>query len=167
MSSCRKVLTTDITIDFNYEVIDDNYSSPVQISFVNNTSNAQFFRWSFPGEKPSVYDKGDPGIVRFDTAGIIRIKLEAWNDEQHLEKEITIVIDSAVHADFSAEAESNNFSPSDFIVSSRATGATQYKWLFENGTPGTDTGKYPTPVHYDQPGVYRIMLEVSNEREVR
>lgn len=162
--SCRKEVSSDITIDFSYEVVDSNYSAPVHISFTNLTKGAQFYKWSFQGGSPRELDKKDPGTILFDTVGTITIKLEAWNDEQRKEKEITIHLDSAIRADFTSVAITNNFGPTDFTINSIGTGATQYKWTFQNGSPATATGKNPGPVHYDQPGTYKVFLEASNER---
>ncbi|MCG2617751.1 hypothetical protein LZZ85_25845 [Terrimonas sp. NA20] len=165
--ACRKEVSTNVTTDFSYEVVDDSYTTPVQVKFVNKTSGALFYKWTFPGGSPAVYDKKDPGIVTFDTTGEITIKLEAWNDEQRVEKEIKIVIDSPVEAGFNITAQQNAFGPSDFVITSTTSGATEYNWLFENGSPSSATGSSPAPVHYDQPGTYRIFLEAKNARGVK
>jgi hypothetical protein len=163
-TACRKEVSTDITVNFSYEVVDQDHSIPVKIVFSNTTSGAQFYKWTFEGGIPETYDKRDPGTITFTRAGPIKVKLEAWNDEQHKEKEITIILDSVVNADFNAVADTNNFGPTSFIISNLSSGVTQYNWSFEQGTPATATGRTPAAIRYAIPGTYKIFLEARNDR---
>jgi PKD repeat protein len=164
LAACRKEVSTDVTVDFSYEVVNSDFSIPVKIAFSNNTKGAQYYTWTFEGGLPGSYDKKEPGTITFNKAGSIKVKLEAWNDEQRKEKEITILLDSVVHADFNIAADTNNFGPTSFLITNNSAGVTQYKWTFENAAPATATGRNPAPVRYSQPGTYKIYLESSNER---
>jgi PKD repeat protein len=163
-TTCRRNLVdTTVTADFAYEVLDNDYSIPVRIAFENRTNGAQFYKWTFEGGRPDTYDKFDPGYVTFDKPGPIKIKLEAWNDEERQEKEIIIQLDSVVDAAFSIQPVINNFGPTQFVISNQSSGVTKFTWSFENGQPNSSIQKDPT-VQYDLPGTYRISLQVENER---
>jgi len=163
-AACRREVSTDVNIDFAYRIADSDYSVPVKIVFENKTTGAQFFKWTMEGGTPATYDKKEPGTITFTKPGPIKIKLEAWNDEQRKEKEITILLDSVVHADFNLVADTNNFGPTNFSVVNTSSGVTKYKWTFENGTPSVGNERSPGKVKYNTPGTYRIYLETSNDR---
>jgi hypothetical protein len=163
-TACRKEISTDINVDFTWRIADSDYSVPVKIVFTNTTTGANLFKWTMEGGLPDSYDKKDPGTVTFTKAGAIKIKLEAWNDEQRKEKEIIIQLDSIVHADFNLVADTNNFGPTSFSVVNKSSGVTKYNWTFENGSPATGTGSNPGNIRYTNPGTYKVHLETSNDR---
>lgn len=162
--ACRKEVETDVAIDFTWKVVDSDYSVPVKIAFTNNTTGARFFKWSLEGGLPDTYDKKEPGTITFTKPGPIKVRLEAWNDEQRKEKEIIIQLDSVVHADFNAVADTNNYGPTSFTMVNTSSGVTRYNWIFENGLPAAATGRSPASIRYTVPGTYKIKLETSNER---
>lgn len=164
LTTCRRnVVDLTVSADFTYEVLDNDYSVPVRIAFQNTSKGAQFYRWTFEGGLPETYDKADPGYVTFEKPGLIKIKLEAWNDEEHKEKEITLQLDSVVQAGFTITPVINNYGPTDFTITNLSKGVTKYQWTFENGQPATSIEKEPQ-VRFNTPGEHRVFLTAQNDR---
>lgn len=159
----RNITSVTVSADFTYEVLDNDYSVPVRIAIENTSKNAQGFKWTFEGGAPETYDKKEPGYIEFTKPGTIKIKLEAWNDDQREEKEITIQLDSVVSAGFDIQPVTNNYGPTQFVITNKSAGVTTYNWTFENGQPASSTDKNPT-VQYNSPGEYEVKLQAVNER---
>lgn len=163
-TTCRRnVVDPTVTTDFAYEIVDNDFSIPVRIAFENKSNGAQFYKWTFEGGIPAAYDKFEPGIIQFDKPGTIKIKLEAWNDTERKEKEITIQLDSVVDAAFTIQPVINNYGPTQFAINNQSAGVTKYQWTFENGEPATSTDKEPQ-VYFNTPGIYRVWLQAQNDR---
>lgn len=164
LSACHRTITdVTVTADFTYEVLDNDYSVPVRIAVDNTSKNASGFSWTFEGGTPGTYDKKDPGYIEFNKPGTIKIKLEAWNDDEHKEKEITIELDSPVTAGFDIQPVINNYGPTQFTITNKSAGVNTYTWSFENGSPASSSDKNPT-VQYNTPGQYEVKLQVANTR---
>lgn len=164
ITACHRTITeVTVTADFTYEVLDNDYSVPVRIAIDNTSKNAHGFQWTFEGGSPETYDKKDPGYIEFSKPGTIKIKLEAWNDDERKGKEITIELDSLMTAGFDIQPVINNYGPTQFTITNRSAGADTYNWSFENGTPASSTEKEPL-VQYNTPGQYEIKLQVANSR---
>ena len=163
-ASChREEIDIPINADFTYEVIENDHSIPVKISFINKSTGAQTYTWTFEGGSPETYTQKDPGYVIFSKPGIIKVKLVVANDVEQKEKEITILLDSTVQADFEITPVINNYGSTEFAISNNSTGSTRFKWTFVGGTPSTSTEREPM-VKYENVGDYEVALEVSNER---
>jgi PKD repeat protein len=164
LSSCRREeIDVPINADFSYEVIDNDYSIPVKIAFVNKSTGAQKFTWTFEGGSPETYAQKDPGYILFSKAGNIKVKLVAANDYEQKEKEITILIDPVVKANFDVAPVINNYGATEFKITNTSAGTTKYKWTFDKGTPASSTETAPS-VNYKDPGEYTIQLEAANDR---
>lgn len=164
LTSCQREEVEDmITTDFTYKVEDNDYSIPVKIDFTNKSFGAHSYKWSFEGGSPETSDSKDPGIVIFNNAGSIKIKLEVWNGSEHKEKDITIVLDSSLQANFNITPVINNFGPTEFTIANQSTGTSQYQWTFYGGIPSSSTEKNPF-VSFSQPGNYLVTLYVTNRR---
>src|SRR5690606_1965903 len=48
------------------------------------------------------------------------------------------------------------------VITNTTSGATNYRWGFEGGLPATSTEQHPPNIVFDEPGEYKIWLEVSN-----
>ncbi len=143
--------------------MDNNYSIPVKIAFLNKSTGAQTYTWTFEGGSPETYTQKDPGYIIFSKPGTIKVKLVAGRDGEYKEKEITILLDSAVKADFDITPVINNYGPTEFTIANKSGGATQFNWSFAGGSPASSADKEPK-VSYANPGEYEITLLVSNER---
>ncbi len=164
-SSCKKEEDVQLSVDFVYEVLDTNYTVPAHILFTNQTQGATYYKWTFEGGNPSSFDKREPGAVTFNNTGVVKIKLEAWNDNERKEKEVTIILDSVVTAGFSATPVINNFAPVDYNFVNTSLGASMYNWQFlgaANTTSSSD--KNPSNIRYNTAGVYRVFLQSQNTR---
>lgn len=75
-----------------------------------------------------------------------------------------------VTADFSVSVDNEyNFAPTLVQVDNKSTGADNYLWTFEGGTPATSNKRQPGAVSYANAGRYTIRLEAWNndERKVK
>lgn len=163
-TSCnREEIDVPINADFTYEVIDDDYSIPVKIAFVNKSTGAQTYTWTFEGGSPETYTQKDPGYIVFSKPGNIKVKLIVANDFERKEKEITILFDSTVQADFNITPVINNYGTTEYAILNNSTGSTKFIWTFVGGIPATSIERAPM-VKYENVGDYEVALEVSNER---
>jgi PKD repeat protein len=165
-SSCKKEEDIPLTVDFTYDVIDNSFTVPVRISFANKTEGATSYKWTFEGGEPAVYDKREPGTITFNSIGTIHIKLEAWNDAERNQKEITIALDSVVKASFDAAPIINDFAPAEFNFNNTSLGAATYSWQFPGALTTISVDKNPVNIKYNSPGTYRVYLQSKNVRGV-
>jgi len=163
--SCYHEQEVAVVADFNYNIPEGSYTVPVEISLTNNTTGADFYRWTMEGASPASSDKKNPGIITYPQAGTYTIKLEAWNDTQRTSKEISIQLDSAVTLGFDAITLVNDFVPATVEIRNKTTGASTYEWTFQDGTPDKSVAPNPPPIHFDTPGDHTINLKVTNGRE--
>lgn len=164
LASCRREeIDTPIVADFAFEVVDNDYSVPVKIAFVNKSTGAQTYTWTFEGGSPETYTQKDPGYIIFSKAGDIKVKLVVANDYDKKEKEITISLDLVVKANFDVAPVINNYGATEFKITNTSAGTTKYKWTFDKGIPASSTEASPS-VNYTEAGEYTIQLEATNDR---
>jgi PKD repeat protein len=163
--SCYQEQEVTVVIDFNYTVAENSYTVPVVLSLTNSTSGADFYNWTFEGATPATSDKKQPGPLTYAQAGTYKIKLEAWNDFERSEHEITVVLDSAVTIGFDAAVLINDFVPATVELTNLTDGASSYSWTFEGGNPATSDQANPGSVQFTEAGDHVITLTVSNGRE--
>lgn len=165
--SCRKETDQKIFVDFSYNVLNNSYSIPVAIEFINKSGGAQYYKWQFEGGNPATYNQREPGTILFTKAGNIEVRLEAWNDDEHLSKTIVIQIDSVVKANFEANAVLNFIAPAEVVVQNFSAGSTQFKWRFPGGQPDSSDERFPVTIKYNVPGAYMISLLARNGRGIQ
>lgn len=164
-SSCKKEEDVQLSVDFVYEVLDTNFTVPAHIQFTNQTQGATYYKWTFEGGDPATYDRREPGAVTFNMTGTVKIKLEAWNENERKEKEVTIVLDSLVTAGFDASAVINDFAPVDYNFTNTSLGASQFNWQFPGAiNTNSSTEKNPSNIRYSTAGLYRVYLQSLNAR---
>lgn len=162
-SNCRKEQNISVNIDVSYITADSNFTVPAKVKFINNTSGAESFKWTFEGGEPSTSNKKDPGIVTFNTVGIHKVTLEATSQDDKKIKEWMIKVDSAVQIDFDTMViGDNHFSPLKVLVKNKTKGASAYQWSFEGGTPNTSTLQQPDTIVFNTAGNHTITLIASN-----
>lgn len=163
---CTKEQAVPIAIDFSIEVINNDYSVPVQVKITNKTVGADTYEWTFEGATTTSSTKQNPGTVVYLKEGNYTIKLLAKNRDGISEtKEVSVVIDPEISVDFSVAIVNDTFSPMQVALTNTTLGATTYKWTFQNGTPASATTKTPPTVSFSEPGDHLITLEVSNGKE--
>ncbi len=166
LSGCAKEEAVPVVVDFEFEVFKDDYSIPVQVVFFNKTTGGEAYEWSFEGGVPSRSVNRNPGAIQYDTKGIYKIELSATNqDGSNDTKVIEIQIDDPVIIDFEVTNLTDNFSPAQYTLQNKSTGADSFLWTFEGGTPATSSDKDPGEVTFAVPGDHKITLEISNGRE--
>ncbi len=164
--SCLKEEALPVVVDFEYRVIDNDFSIPVSIVFFNRTEGADQYEWRFEGANLTRSVDRNPGVINFNTKGIYAITLTATNiDGSTDSKTIDIKIDDPVIIDFKATNVVSTFPPATYKIDNLSTGANTYKWMFEGGTPATSNKENPGEVVFETPGEHQIFLEISNGRE--
>ncbi|MDR7212229.1 PKD domain-containing protein [Flavobacterium piscis] len=82
---------------FSYEpkFEDDDYEAPVSINFINKSSNATNYMWTFEGGTPATSTEENPTVV-FADPGTHEVTLEALNDKtsQIYKSAITVLPDT-------------------------------------------------------------------------
>lgn len=164
--SCLKEEAVPVIVDFEYEVIDNDYSIPVSIIFFNRTEGADDYEWRFEGANISRSIDRNPGIIIFNKKGTHTISLAATNvDGSEDTKTLDIKIDDPVSIDFSVTNINNTFPPATYSISNDSEGANSFTWTFEGGEPASSTAENPGEIVFETPGEHQISLEVSNGRE--
>jgi hypothetical protein len=165
--SCKKEQDQVLDVDFSYEIINNNYTVPVNIALLNKTTGtALFYKWTFTNANVNTYDGKDPGQIVSLTPGVVKITLEAWNDFERKQKTIEVILDSLTIAKFKATPRINDITPVEYDFDFEGQGATQYSWTFQNASIPTSTEKNPRAVLFTQPGTHKVFLEVKNARGV-
>lgn len=164
--SCEHEVALPVSVDFSYAVANNDYSVPVQITFSNATEGADTYQWTFEGGLPMSSEKRNPGTIVYEKAGVYPIRLLAQNRDGSSDlKEIQIAVDPAIEVGFLVEVLENNFPPMEVALTSTSVGANTYRWSFEGGTPSSSDQEHPPRVVFQNPGIYPIVLEVSNGKE--
>ncbi|WP_271783726.1 PKD domain-containing protein [Aquimarina algiphila] len=164
--SCLKEEAVPVLADFEYKVLENDYSIPVSVIFFNRTEGADQYEWRFEGANLSRSIDRNPGIIKFNTKGTYTITLTATNiDGSEDTKALDIKIDNPVTIDFTVTNLINTFSPATYTIKNLSQGADTYTWIFEGGTPSSSTDQDPGEVVFKEPGEHIISLEISNGRE--
>src|SRR5882757_6445336 len=153
LPSCyKKGQPTPVNIAVTDSILDNQFTVPVKVAFINNSSGADSFKWVFPGGDPSESNKKDPGTVVFEKAGTYTITLEAWNADERKTKEFTLHLDSAVQIGFDTAILINHFAPVQVQLTNKTRGGSSFNWTFQGGTPATSTAANPPLVQFDSAG---------------
>ncbi len=163
--SCFRETPVTVYADFEVEVVDNDYSVPVTVRVTNKSAGADLYAWSFEGGEPAVSNKSNPGEIIYNRAGKYLLRLEAWNTTERKVKELTLSLDSVIHAGFTCRVKINNFSPAAFYFINNSYGGNSYYWTFSGGEPAFSEGRIPPEVVFTGPGKYPVSLQVSNDRE--
>jgi PKD repeat protein len=165
-SGCYKEQDLPVTVDFSYEVENNNYSVPVRALISNNTTGAEEYKWIFGGAEPSSSTSKDPGVIVYTAPGAYKIKLSATNSYGGSdEKEIEIIIDAKIRIGFTVSNAASNYPNVSLNINNTTQNATTYKWTFEGGTPDVSSQQQPGTIVFSQPGQHKITLEASGGRE--
>ena len=163
--SCHKEKKIPIVVDFNYEIDQQAYPDhhAAAITFVNATTGAYKYVWTFEGGVPASSDKQHPGTVTYNQNGTFRITLEAWNQLGESElKTIDLVVDTTLFVSFDIEILTDNSSPVEVKINNKTIGAVSYQWTFEGGVPEQSSERYPQNVVFSSVGKHTISLVASD-----
>ncbi|KAA6334426.1 hypothetical protein EZS27_017249 [termite gut metagenome] len=165
LNSCYQESRLLVNADFQAIIEDGNYTAPVKVKLTNNSTGADFYKWTFEGGTPSTSSDKTPSDITYSQIGTYKIVLEAWNGYERGEKEFTFTVDSAVTVSFDAEFRINDFAPAKVRIINRTEGASDFYWTFEGGIPETSADRNPGDVLFNKPGVHVISLVADNGRE--
>lgn len=166
VTTCTKEEALPVIADFEMDVVNNDFSAPVQVVIINKSDGADNYEWTFEGGQPATSSERNPGSVYFEIPGTYTITLHATNrDDSEDTKEVQINIDHPVLIDFDVEVVDNNYPPVEIKINNKTSGATEFKWTFEGGTPSLSNKENPENVVFQNPGEYIIKLEVSNGLE--
>lgn len=165
LSACLKETPLPVKAAFEHRIEGEYQTTPVKVSVTNVSTGADFYEWTFEGGNPANSREKDPGEIMFSEPGEHRISLRAWNDTQEETSEVVVRVDSAVSVRFDYEILINDFAPAEVRIDNRTTGASNFEWTFEGGTPGTSTLPNPGVVRFADEGAHRIFLKVNNGSE--
>jgi PKD repeat protein len=164
LSACKREVDVDIIADFDYKLVDSNYSVPATIEFTNKSKGALFYHWSFSEGDIKESKTKDPGYLIVSKPGTVKVRLEVWNDYARAEKIIEIPLDTFPVADFVAAPVTNEHVPVEYNFQFTGQGATSYQWIFENANPSSSNQRNPQHILFNQPGTFSVTLIISNDR---
>lgn len=163
---CSKEEAVPVKADFSIEVINNDYSVPVQVKITNTTGGADTYNWTFTGSNPSSSTDRNPGTITYTEAGNYTIKLEASNQDGNAGvKEVVVPINAEIIIGFTAETLMDNFPPMEVALTNTTVGADTFSWTFQDGNPLASTNQHPNNVVFNDSGEHIITLEVSNGLE--
>lgn len=165
LAACFSEQVIPVTINFTYEVRNNDYSIPVAIMFDNLTHGAENYQWTFEGGEPAASSERNPGVVLYPKEGTYKVKLEAWSEDGRESKEITLQLLGNVTVDFETSIAINNIAPVTVSITNKTAGGTAYHWQFPGGEPAAFSGYAPPAVLYTTPGEHPITLVVENGAE--
>ncbi len=160
--ACHKEQVISVNIDASYIAADGNFTTPAKVRFINNTSGAEKFKWTFEGGEPLTSAKKDPGVITFSSVGIHKVTLEASNQDDKQIKEWVIKVDSTVQIDFDTTIILNHYTPVTVNITNKTKGASTFNWTFDGGNPTNSTLQNPPDVTFTAVGNHNITLVVSN-----
>ena len=139
-------------------------TAPLTVNFVNTSTNATGYTWTFPGGTPSSFSGTTPPSVVFQNAGTYTVTLTASGPGGTSTKTEVIVVNTAVFApvvDFSANVTCGT-APLTVQFSDLSTNVPDtWTWQFPGGSPTVANSKNATVV-YNAPGTYQVSLNAAN-----
>ena len=138
-------------------------TAPLTVNFVNTSTNATGYTWTFPGGTPSSFSGTTPPSVVFQNAGTYTVTLTASGPGGTSTKTEVIVVNAAPQppvANFTATPTSGT-APLTVNFVNTSTNATGYAWTFPGGTPSSFSGTTPPSVVFQNAGTYTVTLTAS------
>ncbi len=156
-SSCKKEDLPEIVADFNFSVT--GYA-PAQVTFTNNSVNADSFLWNF-GDGSTSTEKNPVKI--FNSAGIYDVTLTSSGNSasNFIVKRVSIAQQPVLPvANFTFQYNSQS-APATVLFTNQSLDAISYNWAFADGTFSTEIN----PNHsYSAPGSYAVILTAINNQ---
>jgi PKD repeat protein len=143
-------------LNAGFRVDTTNGCIPFEVRFINTSSAASWYRWSFPGGIPDTSSEAEP-IVVYNQPGIFDVSLVAGNgNEERIETKLAYVsVQASPEAGFSKAIQQFTAFFNDQSKYTR-----DYNWDFGDG----QSSQEPSPEHtYNAEGEYTVTLIVSNE----
>lgn len=142
------------TADFDF-VVNGN-----DVSFTNNSINANTYEWVFNDGNGSTSTDANPTFT-FPSNGVYMVVLTATNGCGTVTYSANVSIGIAPTAAFTI-SETSGCAPFVVEFGDQSEGVpTSWSWEFPGGNPATSTEQNPT-VTYDSSGIYSVTLTVTN-----
>ena len=157
-----------IALDFNVEIVKDNFS-PTEVKIINNTTGASSYQWTFEGGTPEVATEEDPQNIVFTEPGEHKIILKASTDFESYTQQHTITVKPYLEANFGWEVafqDDDYQAPVTLTMLNNSISATEYQWTFERGLPQTASEEIPT-VTFATSGMHSITLKATNGKQTK
>ena len=165
LSGCYQEQIIVVKAGFSAEVVNNNYSVPVQVKISNSTTGAEIYAWTMSGAEPPFSSERNPGILQYNNPGTYTIQLEATNQNGGKDsRDTTITVDAAIRIGFTVNNNASWYPEATVSINNTTVGATNYQWTFAGGTPSSSTRQQPGNVIFSFPGTYTISLTVGNGR---
>jgi PKD repeat protein len=130
----------------------------LNVNFTNNSSNATTYLWQYGNDKTS--QEANPRHT-YSLGGTYLVKLTATNSCGSTTDTQRLVLYSLPSATVSAN-QTKGCSPMSVEFSGKnVVGVSGWSWSFPGGTPSVSTLPNPRVV-YEQPGVYDVILSITN-----
>jgi PKD repeat protein len=128
------------------------------VNFTNNSTNATTYKWQYGDNQTGT--QANPTYT-YQVGGTYIVKLTATNSCGSTTDTLRLVLYSLPSAAISVN-QTQGCSPMSIEFSGKnVVGVTGWSWSFPGGNPATST--LPNPrVIYDQPGVYDVVLSITN-----
>lgn len=155
----------------NFEINNNNSVEPATVYFTNTSENANSYAWDFGDPTSGNLNSStvlSPQHV-YKTAGKYKVVLAVLNNSSGKEAiiEKTVVVTQPLFppkANFDLTF-SGEFVPINVQFKNLSTNADKYNWNFGDFDSENNTSDLETPSHfYNQPGNYRITLDVTNTK---
>jgi PKD repeat protein len=132
--------------------------SGLSVSFTNNSTNATSYKWQFGDSQTSI--QANPTYT-YPVGGTYIAKLTATNNCGSTTDTLRLVLYSLPFAAISVN-QTQGCAPMSIEFSGKnVVGVTGWSWSFPGGTPSVSTLPNPRVV-YNQPGVYDVVLSITN-----
>lgn len=165
-TNCATEEALPVTANFSINVLEEDYSVPVQLQVRTTAEGADTYEWIFEGGVPSQSTQRTPSAITYETPGTYEIVLTTRNRDGEVATQRTAIqIDAEVTVGFTIDTPTDTFSPASYTFSNTTQGATAYIWSFEGGNPSTSTQRTPGSILFTTPGTHEVTLEVTNDRE--
>lgn len=164
MIRCSKEEAIPVVADFEIEIENSDFTSPVLVHILNNnTSGAEFYEWTFTGGSPDSSTKRNPGTIIYSLPGEYIIKLVATNQDESVgTKEIEFKVLEALELKFDMNNIGSFYAPVTLEIENKTIGAITYNWTFEAGNPASSQQRNPGIIEFLSEGIHNIILEISN-----
>ncbi len=132
-----------------------NGCAPMTINFLDNSTNADSWSWSFSGGTPSTSTDQNPAIT-YDQVGVYDVTLEVSNANG---TDVTSITSYITILDVPTSGYSYTVQDSLVTFTNSSSNAISYSWNFGDGTFSTEVN--PTHI-YGASGVYEVVLTAAN-----
>ena len=147
-----------------FAAVDTTFCTPGCVGFINSSSNATSYAWSFQGANPPASTATNPQSLCYNAAGDFSVSLISSNSGCSDSLTIPNYIHALVSPQSGMGANPVSFCPgscTDFT--NFTTNAFSYQWNFLGAVIDTSSQENPQGICYNVPGQYGVQLISSND----